>query len=282
MIMSLIIKRDFHPMKSLLTTLALTSAATAFGCDNPFGYSYIAETTKVGHYEFEQYVTTSVGRDLGAGYDGGYRGYALKSEFEFGLSANEDIQLSLNQFNLHSAGQKGFRFDGVDVEYKRMLANPDKADWGRAYTLELGYSQADSGSGELRSRYKFEAKYIFQHNFGENSPWIYVANIGGEIAYTPSISESTFELQLSQGIAYQLNRNWAVGLECVAVAEWAEFNNFEQSGVLAGPMLNYRKDNFSVSLTVMSQLTGAPANRGRLNVSEFSPLEFRVLASWEF
>ena len=265
-----------------VSLLTLTASATALGCDNPFGYSYSAETTKAGHYEFEQYVTTSVGRDLGAGYDGGYRGYAIKSEFEFGLSANEDIQLSLNQLYLHSAGRKGLRFDGVDVEYKRMLANPDKADWGRAYTLELGYSQVDSGSGELRSRYKFEAKYIIQHNFGDNSPWMYVANIGGEVTYTPSSAETAFELQLSQGLAYQLNKNWAVGIECVAVAEWVEFNNFEESAVLAGPMMNYRKDNFSASLTVMAQLTGAPANRGRLNVAEFSPMEVRLKVAWEF
>ncbi len=260
----------------------LLGAAAAFGCDNPFGYSYSAETVKAGHYEFEQFITSALGRDLGAGYDGGYRGYTLKSEFEYGLSANEQIEFEVNQMYLHSAGHKGFHFDGVDIEYRRMLADPDKANWGRAYALELGYSQADAGSGALRSRYSCEAKYILQHNFGENSPWLYIANVSGEVSYTTDIAESTFELQLTQGIAYQLNRNWAVGLECVAVAEWAEFNNFEQSGILAGPMANYRKDNFSASLTAMAQLTGAPANRGRLNVSEFSPLEIRMIASWEF
>ncbi len=262
--------------------LASLTAASAMGCDNPFGYSYSAETTKQGHYEFEQYVTTSVGRDLGAGYDGGYRGYTLKSEFEYGLSANEQIEVEVNQLFLHTADRNGLRFDGVNVEYRRMLADPDKADWGRAYTLELGYSQADAGSGDLRSRYSFEAKYIFQHNFGENSPWLYVANLGGEVTYTPNGAESALELSLSQGLAYQLDKHWTAGLECLAVAEWTGFNDFEESGILAGPMLNYRKGGFSASLTVMAQLTGAPANRGRLNVSEYSPLEARLLVAWEF
>jgi len=267
-------------LKSLC--LASLTAATALGCDNPFGYSYSAETTKQGRYEFEQYVTTSFGRDLGAGYDGGYRGYTLKSEFEYGLSANEQIEVQVNQLFLHTADRNGLRFDGVNVEYRRMLADPDKADWGRAYTLELGYSQADAGSGDLRSRYSFEAKYVFQHDFGENSPWLYVANLGGEVTYAPNGAESALELSLSQGIAYQLDRHWTAGLECVAASEWTRFKNFEQSGILAGPMVNYRKDDFSASLTVMAQLTGAPANRGRLNVSEYSPLEARLLASWEF
>ena len=265
-----------------VSLLTLTASATALGCDNPFGYSYSADTVKVGHYEFEQYISSSFGRDLGAGYDGGYRGYTLKSEFEFGISANEQIEVEINQLYLHSAGRKGLRFDGVNLEYRRMLANPEKADWGRAFNLELGYSQADSGSGDLRTRYAFEGKYIFQHNFGENSPWMYIANISGEVTYTPSNGEAAFELQLSQGLAYQLNKQWAVGLECVAVAEWVEFNNFEESAVLAGPMMNYRKDNFSASLTVMAQLTGAPANRGRLNVAEFSPMEVRLKVAWEF
>jgi hypothetical protein len=267
-------------MKSL--SLLTLTAATAVGCDNPFGYSYSAETVKQGHYEFEQYVTAGLGRDLGAGYDGGYRGYALKSEFEYGLSANEQIEIEVNQLFLHTADRNGLRFDGVNVEYRRMLADPDKADWGRAFTLELGYSQADAGSGDLRSRYAFEAKYIFQHNFGENSPWLYVANLSGEVTYTPKVSESAFELRLSQGIAYQLDKHWSAGLECVAITEWADFNDFEESGVLAGPMLNYRKDKFSASLTALAQVTGAPANRGRLNVSEYSPLEVRLVASWEF
>ena len=227
-------------------------------------------------------MTTSLGRDLGAGYNGGYRGSALKSEFEYGLSANEQIEVEVNQLFLHTPERNGLRFDGVSVEYRRMLADPDKADWGRAFTLELGYSQADSGSGDLRSRYGFEAKYLFQHNFGDSSPWMYVANLGAEATYTPNISEAAFELSLSQGLAYQLGKNWTAGLECVALSEWAKFNDFEQSGLLAGPMLNYRQDKFSSSLTVMAQITGAPANRGRLNVSEYSPLEVRLVASWEF
>jgi hypothetical protein len=264
---------------SLTSLVLLTAAATA--CDNPFGYSYIAETLKPGKFEFEQYVTGRFGKDLGAGYDPRYRGFDLRSEFEFGLSANEQLEVELDQTYLDSADREGLRFRGVNVEYVRMLADPDRNAWGRAIYLELGYSQSSLHDGHLRDRWTIESKYIFQHNFGENSPWMYVANFGLEALHTQG-GEDAFELSLSQGISYQLNKDWTVGLEAVAAAEWTEGADFEESGIQIGPCLNYRKDRFSVAFSCLAQLTGAPANKGSLNVSEYSPYEARLKFSWEF
>ena len=50
-------------MKALLTTLTLASAATAIGCDNPFGYSYLTETLKPGKVEIVQWVTGRASAD---------------------------------------------------------------------------------------------------------------------------------------------------------------------------------------------------------------------------
>ena len=94
--------------------------------------------------------------------------------------------------------------------------------------------------------------------------------------------EDAFELFVTQGIAYQLTKEWAVGLEAIAASEWVEGADFEESGVQIGPAINYRKDDFSVAFTVLAQLTGAPANKGSLNVAEYSPYEARLALSWEF
>ncbi len=265
---------------SSLASLALLTAAAA-ACENPFGYSYIAETLKPGKFEFEQYITGRFGKDLGAGYDARYRGFDLRSEFEFGLSPTEQVAIEVNQLYMDSASREGLRFDGLNVEYIKMLANPDTNAWGRAFYFELGYTQASMHDGHLRDRWFLESKYILQHNFGQNSPWMYVANLGVEALHTKG-GEDAFECFVTQGISYQLNKDWTVGLEALAAAEWIEGADFEESGVQVGPCLNYRKDGFSATFTCLAQLTGAPANKGSLNVSEYSPYEARLKVSWEF
>ena len=110
---------------------------------------------------------------------------------------------------------------------------------------------------------------------------MYVANLGVEVLHTQG-SEDAFELFVTQGLSYQLTKEWTIGLEAIAASEWVEGADFEESGVQVGPMINYRKDNFSASFTVLAQLTGAPANKGSMNVSEYSPYEARLVVSWEF
>lgn len=261
--------------------LGLLSAASAIGCENPFGYSYLAETLKPGKYEFEQFVTGRFGKDLGAGYDARYRGFDLRTELEFGISADEQVALEFDQTYFDTADREGLRFRGVSLEYIKMLAHPDKHAWGRAFYLEAGYSQASLHDGHLRDRWTVESKYILQHNFGDNSPWLYVANLGVEALHTQG-GEDAFELFVTQGIAYQLTKEWTVGLEAFAAAEWIEGADFEESGVQVGPVLNYRRGDFSVAFTVLAQLTGAPANKGSLNVAEYSPYEARLKFSYEF
>ena len=268
-------------MRLPLLAPCLLLAAGASACDNPFSYSYTAETVKPGRYEFEQYVTGRFGKDLGAGYDARYRGFDLRSEFEFGISPTEQLALEIDQTYFDTADREGLRFRGVSLEYIKMLANPDTQSWGRAFYLEGGYSQASLHDGHLRDRWTVESKYILQHNFGENSPWMYVANLGVEFLHTRG-GEDAFELFVTQGLSYQLDKHWTIGVEAVAAAEWIEGADFEESGVQVGPCANYRKDDFSVSFTLLAQLTGAPANKGSLNVSEYSPYEARLKVSWEF
>ena len=272
--------KDMFVMKTPLLALCL-SAATVLACENPFGYSYLAETLKPGRYEFEQYVTGRFGKDLGAGYDPRYRGFDLRTEIEYGISAKEQLALEIDQTYFDTADREGLRFRGVSLEYIRMLADPDKNDWGRAFYLELGYSQASLHDGHLRDRWTVESKYILQHNFGDNSPWMYVANLGVELLRTQG-GEDAFELFVTQGIAYQVTKEWTIGLEAFAASEWVEGADFEESGVQVGPMINYRKDDLSVAFTVLAQLSGAPATKGSLNVAEYSPYEARLRFSWEF
>lgn len=264
--------RHLHLLLAVVTTQA---------CENPFAYSYIAETLKPGEREFEQFITGRFGKDLGSGYDARYRGFDLRTELEFGITPVDQVALEIDQTYLDSADREGLRFRGISVEYMHMLAHPDENPWGHALYVETGYSQASKHDGHLRERYTLEAKYLLQHNFGPDSNWVYVANLGAETMHTAG-GEDAFELFVTQGIAYQLNAEWMIGLEAVAASEWVEGADFEASSILAGPCINYRQEDFSLALTVLAQVTGAPANKGDLNVEEFSPYEARLVVAYEF
>ena len=270
-------------MKPLLTSLTLASAASALGCDNPFGYSYLTETLKPGRTEIVQWVTGRFGRDMGSGYDARYRGFDLKTEVEIGLSANEQLSFYFNNRYLDNSVREGLRFDGFQVAYMRMLANPDKAEWGQAIYIEPGYSQTSSKDGGLRDEYSLELKYLLQHNFGAHQEGVYAANLVAEVERKPATGADAVKFKLTQGIAWEVNKRWIAGLEVVAEAEWAELNDFEYAAVLAGPCLRYQREaGLFATLTVLAQVAGSPANKGDLNVTKKSPYETRLRVGYEF
>lgn len=268
---------------SPLRLLPVLVAANALACDNPFTYAYLTETLKPGKVEFVQWATGRFGRDTGSGYDARYRGIDLKTEIEVGLSENEQISLYLNQRYFETSSRDGLRFDGIQIAYMRMLADPDRETWGQAVYIEPGYSQTSSKTGSLRDEYSLELKYLVQCNFGQESDWVYAANLIAEVESTPATNQDAVKLKLTQGVARQLDLHWFAGVELVAETEWAEMNDFEYAAVLAGPCVRHQRENgFFVTLTALAQVVASPADKGDINVSEKSPWEARLKAGIEF
>lgn len=264
-------------------TPVLLAAAAAQACDNPFTYSYLTETLKPGKTEVVQWATARLGRDIGSGYDARYRGFDFKTEIERGLSENEQVAFYLNYRYFETSVRDGLRFDGLQVAYMRMLADPDKESWGQAIYIEPGYSQSSSKNGSLHDEYSLELKYLLQHNFGAQQDWVYAANLVGEVEHKPATDENATKLKLTQGVAFQINANWFAGVEVVAEAEWAEMDDFEYSAVLAGPCFRHQRENgLFLSMTALAQVVGTYADKGDLNVSDKSPWEIRLKAGVEF
>ncbi len=270
--------------KSLLLLSLCSLPLVAKACDNPFGYSYLSETLAPGKVSFVQWATGRLGRDLGAGYDSGYRAVDLRSELEFGLSEREQLSAYLNYRHFDTAVRDGLRFDGVQVAYMRMLAHPDQEAWGSAIYIEPGYSQSSSKSGALRDQYSLEVKYLLQHNLGEEGQdGIYAANLVGEVERVPSTGEDALTLKLTQGVAWQVGERWQAGLEAVVGAEWAEGSDFEHFSAFVGPCARYQSEgSFFMTATALAQVAGSPTDKGELNVGDKSPWEIRLKAGFDF
>ena len=261
---------------SLLTLVA----TTAYANDNPFGYSTDTGITKKGEFELQQSVTMRSGLDQGVGFDGGYRGYDFTTQFEFGLSDVAHLDVQASESLLRSAGFRGFRFDGLDVEYKHLLSNDEKDRWGAAWVAALGYSQMDAASGGLRTETSCAVRLFFQKSFGSRRQWYYLTNFSAGLARDDDAT--TGELEWSQGLAYRTDDHWAFGLETLADGAWTRFRTFNNSSLRLGPSIAYKAGEFSVSLTYLWQVSGAPATDAGRNLSDTCRSEARMLLSFGF
>ena len=70
-------------------------AAAARADERLFTYTYEPETMPKGAFEFEQWVTSRVGRNATVGQDDYYR-LQFREEFEYGLTDNYTLALYVN------------------------------------------------------------------------------------------------------------------------------------------------------------------------------------------
>ena len=181
--------------------LAASSPAVAMANDNPFGYSNDTGITKKGEYEVQQSVTMRSGLDQGSGFDRGYRGYDFQTQLEWGISDVDHLDFQVGETCLRSPAFKGFRFDGLNVEYKHLIRDGDKGGWGAAWVAALGYSQLDSSSGALRTEIRYAGRLLLQNEFGARRAWCYVTNLSAGLAH--NAIETVGQVEWSQGIAYR-------------------------------------------------------------------------------
>src|SRR5437773_5030232 len=85
-----------------------------------FTYTYEPETTPKGTFEFEQWVTSRVGRNASVGQND-YQLWQFREEFEYGVTDNYTLSLYVNheyESFKDNTGAKNSRYDwtGVSLE----------------------------------------------------------------------------------------------------------------------------------------------------------------------
>ena len=266
-------------MRANLALPMLASAAAALANDNPFGYSNDTGITQKGEHELQQSVTMRSGLEQGAGFDGGYLGFDFTTQFETGLSDVEHLDVQVNEASLRSASFRGFRFVGLGLEYKHLIRNDAQGGWGAAWGAGLGYSQLDGANGALRTETSCSASLMLQRSFGARGRWYYVTNLSAGLAHADA---TTGGIEWSQGLAYRADDHWAFGFETVADGAWTDFRRFDNSSLRVGPAIAYEAGEFSVSLTALCQVSGAPATDGSRDLRDTCRSEARMLLSFGF
>ncbi len=219
----------------------LTLANSADAGSRRFTYSYETTTMPQGAMELESWVTWKTGKDS----DPDFERFDIRHEFEYGFSDRLQLAFYFADWRYEeSATESGnTEFRDIAVEAIYNLTDPNTTPFGTALYGEI------KGSDDF---IELEGKFLLQKNIGQ---WMFVYNVGGEIAWEDDYENDEAELMQSAGVSYQINPSWSVGAEALHEIAVPDVDTIGDSAVYLGPNVSWRSKRFSCALTGLWQLT---------------------------
>ena len=249
------LKRNALPVALLAGTVFTALALRAD--ERRFTYTYEPEVMPQGGMEFEQWVTLRTQRTGGAEVkQGNFNRWELREEFEYAVTDNYSVSLYLNNaaesyrdFNQTPAADVShFDFEGVSIENRYMVLNPAEHKLGLTLYLEPRFSGSQA---------EVEEKILVGQRYGD---WKWAFNLSHATEWADNLHSTEGEVEVNLGIARDLGKNWALGLEFRNHNELPEYRIWENTALFVGPVVSYRQEKWWAALTVMPQIFGANFN----------------------
>jgi len=219
---------------SILTT-------TGFAGVRHFTYLYEAPTSPPGSIESENWITWARVSDPERSDQ-----LAFRHEIEIGITEHFQASVYLVDWDHHSdpAGS-GFKNSDSGVEQIYNLTNPVIAPVG------VSIYQEYKGGDRL---FEWESKLIAQKNYGR---WIFAYNATLEAVWEgKGLEERAGELSQALGASYEISPRLSVGLEFLhefVFPDWRDNENIRN--VFVGPNISYRRNQWFVTTTALTQAT---------------------------
>lgn len=249
-------------------------AESACADERKFGYVYEADVLPKGQAEFEQHITSRVGKDGGR-----YARWDFREEFEYGLAEKLTTALYLNFEDEFSSGVDGredsgggLDFAGISSEWKYQLASP--------YTDPVGVAVYFEATSDFAHEAELEEKLIFSKNWEQ---WVAALNftVEQEWEYEDEESEKEGVFEFTAGISRKLSNQWSAGLECRNHREFADsftFEDEEHSAIFLGPNIAFASGDAWATLSVLPQIYGeGESAEDDLILDEHERVEIRLL-----
>jgi hypothetical protein len=272
-------------MNRLILTSALTLAttlvtSTACADNRLFTYTYEPETEPKGDWEWEQSITTRVGRNAAVGQQD-YQHWEFRTEVEHGFTDRYTASLYVNDDYEYStdpatgAKNSNNRWTGISLENRYLVLDPASNPVGLTLYLEPMY---DGNQAEL------EQKIIIGQQVGN---WKWAVNLTHATEWANDFRQQEGELELTAGLARQLTHRWALGIEIRDHNELPDYRQWENTAVFLGPTLSYRRNSWWAALSVLPQIyggnfTGNPDLNTHLELEGHERLNFRLLLGFSF
>jgi hypothetical protein len=255
-------------------------AGTVRADNRIFTWSYEPETEPRGDWEYEQSVTLHAGRNAAVGQND-YQRWEFREEIEHGFTDRYTVGLYLNHDVEHftdpatGATASNPEWKGVSLENRYLVLDPVDHPVGLTLYLEPTY---DGNNAEL------EQKIILGRRQGD---WKWALNLTHATEWTDDFHGYEGELEISAGLARQLNRRWWVGVELRNHNELPEYKIWENTAIYAGPVVSYRRLRWWAALSVMPQIYGAnfagnPDGNPHLELEGHERVNVRLLFGFNF
>ena len=261
-------------------TGALGLAGSVLAHERVFTYTYEPATPPKGELEFEQHVTSRLGRNSSVGQTAFHR-LQLSEEIEYGVTDNYQVSLYFNHqyehFHDPATGQRtsNYRQQGFSLENKYQVLNPTEHAIGLALYLEPTYNGTD---------FELEQKLILGQRHGA---WRWALNLTHATEWQNHFRGEEGEVEASFGIARQVSSRWSLGFEVRDHNEIPEYARWENTAVYLGPVLGYKRRGWFATLSVMPQIYGAnyignPDNNPHLDLEGHERLNVRLICGFDF
>ena len=245
-----------------------------------FTYVYEPETLPAGAFEIENWVTLRAGRNKTVGQEN-YNRWDLRQELEFGVTDRYSAALYMNEtaqsYRVPATGanESEFGWKGLSLENRFNVLNPATHMIGLTLYLEGRYSGEEAA---------LEQKIIIGQRHGN---WKWAFNIEHETEWEDNLRKVEGELGASLGIARDLGKHWALGLELRNENILPEYKSWENLALFLGPVLSYRQEKWWAALTVMPQIYGWNNSRSQdgnshLELNDHEKLNIRLLFGFNF
>ncbi len=226
----------------ILSAICLLLMLSPAWAGRVFTHSYLATTAEEGEFEYAQWVTLK--DDIKA--DPSFRQYAIRHEFEFGLSDIWQLALYVPDWT-YTEGDSvndGAEFTDVGIETIYQLRDPKTSDFGIAV-----YGEARIGD----ETFVLEPKLIIDKRIND---WILVWNLTLEAEWEDEdYEERSAELATSFGVSRRITSHWRLGAEATWAVEYDDFSDREEAVSYLGPNAYFKGHEWWVGGSLLKQLS---------------------------
>jgi len=213
----------------------------SFGGVRHFTFVYEANTSAAGSLELEDWVTWQRGTGSGR-----FDQVDFRHELEYGVTDSLQASVYLADWLYQSDREhSGFAYSDTAIELIYNLTNPVVDPVGLSV-----YGELKAGDQLI----ELESKLIAQKNLG---PLILAYNATLESVWEGhDLDEREGEFSQALGVSYEISPRVSVGLELLhefVFPEWRDEGKIRNFFI--GPNISYRRQNWFVTLTALSQAT---------------------------
>ncbi len=253
----------FLAILSFLTT-SITKADRRY-----FARSYTSYTIPARALELEIWNTGKIQKDAGYFYK-----WQPRIEFEYGITDRLTTAIYFNFEETRSTNNsyesKSLSFTSTSYELRYRLF-----EIGEYFIDPTLYAEVYFGGDKI----KYEPKIFLTKRF---SNLIGVINLNSEIEKNIPTNQTKSEFEVTGGVAYELNANFALGLEFRNHLNFTKiFETRKNQAFYIGPTLNLQTEKFYFTINFLTQIAGTPSGNSNLDLIGHEKYEIRSILGIE-